>query len=545
MKLTAFCCTYLRPRLLGHLIECFLRQDYHKDLRELVILDDAGQYDNQSGEGWRIISIPRRFNTLGEKRNACIALASSDSQGFLVADDDDIYLPHWFQTHAEALRRAEWSRPSLILAESAQGLKEHSSGGLYHAGWAFRKETFYRANGYPFMNNGEDQELAERFVSVKASQFDPCQIAPPFFVCRTETDSYHLSMMAENGYDQLATDKPMEKCQINIGWPRNYSALQVVRRSGVVQSSTEKLQNLPVELIGPVRSPGGNGPSNGMFALQSALRRRIAEEIDWLSIQSLPVSEGALPWFWNWEDRRAAVAWDARGLPFVQGPNVLFISSQSPRIDDEECKLLDSPNCRAMFCHSDWYSELISQHRGPANLSPIVRWTYPISPWPGEPLPDKYDLLIYSKNGHRPFLVEQLAKFFPRHKVIHYGSYRREELFESAQQSRACAYLADDEHGGLALQEILLAGCPAVGVRTGAPLISQGVTGLFVEYLPHGLQSDGSNTNRIRIASLLAAIEYVQQLDRFAVRSIAKERFSEEACVNKLLQALDTARRFI
>jgi glycosyltransferase involved in cell wall biosynthesis len=93
MKLTAFCCTFLRPSLLGQLIECFLRQDYPAELRELVILDDAGQYDHQEGNGWRLVSIPRRFHSLGEKRNACVALASSESEGFLVADDD-IYLPH-------------------------------------------------------------------------------------------------------------------------------------------------------------------------------------------------------------------------------------------------------------------------------------------------------------------------------------------------------------------------------------------------------------------------------------------------------------------
>ena len=61
MKLAALCCTYLRPDGLGQLIECFKRQNYPLDQRELVILDDAGQYENQSGEGWRLVSIPSRF----------------------------------------------------------------------------------------------------------------------------------------------------------------------------------------------------------------------------------------------------------------------------------------------------------------------------------------------------------------------------------------------------------------------------------------------------------------------------------------------------
>jgi hypothetical protein len=46
--------------------------------------------------------------------------------------------------------------------------------------------------------------------------------------------------------------------------------------------------------------------------------------------------------------------------------------------------------------------------------------------------------------------------------------HRWDDPFEAARRLRACADLADDDHGPLALQEILLAGCPTVGVRTGA-----------------------------------------------------------------------------
>jgi hypothetical protein len=542
MKLTAFCCTYLRPALLGQLIECFLRQDYPKELRELVILDDAGQYEYQTGEGWRLISVPHRFHTLGEKRNACIALSSPDSQGFLVADDDDIYLPHWFRTHAEALRRAEWSRPSLVLAEHGEGLKEHPSNGLYHAGWAFRKETFYRVHGYGCQSNGEDQEFAGRLVAARASQCDPCGFAPPFFVCRVNTDSYHLSMMDGDGYARLAAASPPEKVQLQIGWPKDYGALHVVRRSAPKRAA-EVRADLPVELIGPVHAPGGDGPSNGMYALQKQLRRRIQAGLDWLSIKALPATEDAMPWFWNWEDRRHAVEWDAQERPFVQGPNTLFIYSGSPRIDREECCLLDSANCRAMFCHSPWYAELIANHRGPANRSPIVQWTYPIDPWPGEPLPDEYDLLIFSKNGHRPLLLEYLAERFPRHIQIHYGGYRREELYSAARRARACAYLADDDHGPLALQEILLAGCPAVGVRTGAALVRSGVTGKLVSRLPPGPRAVKTDADQADLAALILALEQVQQMDRRAVRAAAATEFSADACVDKLLAALQKARR--
>lgn len=62
---------------------------------------------------------------------------------------------------------------------------------------------------------------------------------------------------------------------------------------------------------------------------------------------------------------------------------------------------------------------------------------------------------IYAKNGHRPQLLEHLAELFPRHIQIHYGRYRREELFEAARRSRACAYLADEDHGPVSAQWVM------------------------------------------------------------------------------------------
>ncbi|MCA9175168.1 MAG: glycosyltransferase family 2 protein, partial [Planctomycetales bacterium] len=464
MKLAALCCTFRRPHTLGQLIESYLRQDYPRELRELIILDDAGQYENQSGDGWQLVTIPRRFRSLGEKRNACAALASPDVEGFLVADDDDIYLSHWFQATADALAQADWSRPGLVLLEHGDGLKEHDTNGLYHGGWAFRKDAFYRVRGYGPHNNGEDQELAGRLHDAGVTVHDPCEHHQPFYIYRYDNCSYHLSYMDDAGYREIGQHADDGKATISIGWPSDYTALPVIRRFTFAPHVNPTDDRTPVELIGPVDAPGGNGPSNGMYALQKELRRRIDAGLDWLSIKPLPVSEGALPWFWNWADRRYAAWWDSEGLPFIQGPNMLFTNSASPRIDAQECALLDAANCRAMFCHSDWYADLIAKHRGPANQSPIVLWPYPIDPWPGEPLPDEYDLLIYAKNGHRPQLLEHLAEVFPRHIQIHYGQYQREQLFEAARRSRACAYLADDDHGPLALQEILLAGCPTVGV---------------------------------------------------------------------------------
>lgn len=542
MKLAALCCTYHRPQTLGQIVESFLRQDYPAELRELIILDDAGQYECQEGEKWRLISVPRRFHSLGEKRNACAALASSDLEGFLVCDDDDIYLPHWFAASAAALRKADWSRPSRVWKLDGGRLREHDTEGLYHGGWGIRRDAFYRVQGYRAMNNGEDQDLASRLHAAGATEFDPCHDRPPYYVFRDDNASYHLSWMGDGGYEALADKQAAVKTTIEIGWPSEFDKLPRVHKYGFAPHVAPRDSQPRIELIGPVNAPGGNGPTNGMYALQKALKKKIKEEgIDWLTIKSLPASKGAIPWFWHWDDRRYAAWWDSQGLPFIQGPNMLFTNSATPRIDWEECALLDARNCLAMFCHSQWYKELIERNKGPENKAPIITWPYPIDPMPGGPLPAKYDLLIYAKNGNRPGLLEHLEELYPRHITLHYGKYKREELYDAARRSRACAYLADDDHGPLALAEILCAGCPVVGVPTGAPFIEHGITGFVVERLPPGRKFIANGDERDALASYMAAIRRAQTLGRDNISYKSTTIFNGQRIFDRLVDAISNA----
>ena len=146
------------------------------------------------------------------------------------------------------------------------------------------------------------------------------------------------------------------------------------------------------------------------------------------------------------------------------------------------------------------------------------------------------------QNGHRPQLLEHLAEVFPRHIQIHYGQYQREQLFEAARRSRACAYLADDDHGPLALQEIMLAGCPTVGVRTGDSLIQPDVTGFWVNRLPPGRACVESAEDEAALAAYLDAIHQAQSFDRAEVRFRAAERFATGRIVDVLLAKLEEQR---
>jgi hypothetical protein len=543
MKLAALCCTYRRPHLLGQLIESFLRQTYPRDLRELVILDDDGQLGHRSGDGWRIISVPQRFHTLGEKRNACAALASRDAAGFLVADDDDIFLPHWFATHAEALKRAEWSRPSLVLSEHGSGLREGPAGGLYHGNWAYRRESFYRVKGYAALNNGEDQDLAHRLREANVTECDPCQFARPFFICRFGHGGYHVSQLNDQKYYELEKAERHSQSELQIGWPKNYAELPIERWYDFGRNiSHPQSGKRKVQLIRPVLAPGSDGVTNGMYALQRALHKRINNGLDWLEIKSLPADRGALAWFWHYSDRPYANWWNDQGQPFVQGPNMLFLNSNRPRIDLDECRLLDAMNCQGMICHSAWYRDLIMLHRGAGNAATVTTCPYPIDPDPGEPLPTEYDLLIYSKNGYRPQLLEYLAERFPRNAVFHYGSFKRQALYDAARRSRACAYLADNDHGPVALGEILMAGCPAVGVKTGAAFVRDGITGVMVDRLPPGPKHFQRADDSTTLKQFCAAVNVAQGMSRSSVREAAMGEFGADQVSARILDFLDEAR---
>ncbi|MFM8214525.1 MAG: glycosyltransferase [Pirellula sp.] len=125
-----------------------------------------------------------------------------------------------------------------------------------------------------------------------------------------------------------------------------------------------------------------------------------------------------------------------------------------------------------------------------------------------------------------------------------YGQYKREQLFEAARRSRACAYLADDDHGPLALQEILLAGCPTVGVRIGASFVRAGVTGFWVEKLPPGGRAISSQQDADLLMAYVDRIAQAMEINRHQVREYAVQEFSTDRITSKIVGALEEFRTF-
>ena len=288
---------------------------------------------------------------------------------------------------------------------------------------------------------------------------------------------------------------------------------------------SEKAVGANVRIIRSVAGEHPRGPMHGMATLQRHLAARCPE---WLFIGG-QLRPGELPWVWCWEDEALLESLVRAGRPFVCGPNVLFGRSSKPCSSAAERCVCVAGSCRLLFTESQWYADLICRHLQPTNPAPVVLWPYPIEPIPDGPIePAEIDVLLYLKSGRRD-AVEAIQARYNRSTVVQYGQYDRAYLADLARRARACVYFSADDRGPLALAEILLAGCPAVGIDRGAPWCEPGL-GLHVDRLDD-------------VPALVDAIEDLHEWHREDVRARALARFDAGRTVQIVLDSLDQARR--
>jgi len=243
------CPTYKRPECLAASVALWLMQDYPADRRCLYILDDAGQFSRQDGEGpdgatWHLMATKLRFPSLQEKFNVIAKGAIGIPADILMPwEDDDVYLPHHISAHVAALttgfrlppdydrsdilkpslRHLEgllpsWSRPSRVLtAVGSQPLQEEPALGRMHGAWAYTRERFEAVGGYNeawdvARDQAFDFDLGQRLsgranwweADASGSPADPCEHAPISYVYHWGPAPYHGSGFGNDFYAKTA-----------------------------------------------------------------------------------------------------------------------------------------------------------------------------------------------------------------------------------------------------------------------------------------------------------------------------------------------------
>jgi hypothetical protein len=84
--------------------------------------------------------------------------------------------------------------------------------------------------------------------------------------------------------------------------------------------------------------------------------------------------------------------------------------------------------------------------------------------------------------------------------------------------------------------------CKVIDVRTGAPFVQDGVTGVFVDRLPPGAKCVKNDADAATLAAYIHAVQVLQTRDRKHVREQAALAFHPVPLVDGLLEHLERTR---
>ena len=208
--LVALCPTFRRPDCLRNALACWLAQDYPDDRRELLILDDAGQWPSQAGHRWKLLAVRPRYESLPAKYNALATLAPH-ADAYVLWEDDDVYLPWHLSAHAHTLSgedARDFSRPTQVWSNYGTigtAIHQEPALGRFHGSWAFRRDAFERVGRYRETRQlNFDQELGGRLEALHNSG-DPCaHPRGPSYVYRWGNAYYNGQAWGDDYHETVA-----------------------------------------------------------------------------------------------------------------------------------------------------------------------------------------------------------------------------------------------------------------------------------------------------------------------------------------------------
>lgn len=199
------CAVYNHPQeWTENLIQSFIDQDYNGHA-DLILIDDRPE-GYGSGASYELMTphpsrnvinmyTPRRFSTLMDKYNFGFISSLSTKpaeQFFCVMDDDDVYLPRFLTSHAEAMGDSDlWSYPERVASTAGNSVRIEDSLGRFWASAAYRADAILRIGGFkPVAEAAFDQMFLAKMQSHYGPPARPKSIE---YIYNTDLDIDHVS----------------------------------------------------------------------------------------------------------------------------------------------------------------------------------------------------------------------------------------------------------------------------------------------------------------------------------------------------------------
>lgn len=115
----------------------------------------------------RIVHFPERCKSMGEKYTGMVEYAAKHNiewDAIAIMDGDDMFAPAHLQKHAEILRTAHYSRPSIVFTAVTGVVQVEFSAGRFWSSVAFTKQGLQEIGGFGDSRIvGFDQQLMKAF----------------------------------------------------------------------------------------------------------------------------------------------------------------------------------------------------------------------------------------------------------------------------------------------------------------------------------------------------------------------------------------------
>lgn len=160
---TCLCVTRDRPEWLAGAVRYFLLQTF-EDAELLIVADGTPVIDGGDDPRIRVVNLPQRPATLGEKRN--IGCEAAAGKVIAVWDDDDYHAPGRLRDQLLTLMRSGLAVTAYNKMKFTDGRDWFVYDGMIQSvgiggSLCFTRE-FWRRNNFPLLNEAEDNALIRR-----------------------------------------------------------------------------------------------------------------------------------------------------------------------------------------------------------------------------------------------------------------------------------------------------------------------------------------------------------------------------------------------